>query len=579
MLDRNASRAWNGLATFGSCLALILASLDPQPARAQDNTQQPAPKDVAHSATPPLPTLEELEARHAKIGAIVIRNGNVFDTDDPKDDHALFRLANRLHVRTRPAVIAEQLLLKPGDTFSIRRLRESERILRKNRYLYDAHIVPTSYHDGSVDLEVRTRDVWTFKPSIQYGRSGGRNTTGVEIQESNVLGFGKEITAVRKHSVDRTTTELRYYDPNLFGSFDRLQLSYSQNSDGRQRQFYFERPFYSLDTHWSYLLSALDGTGTDARYDLGRIVDDFRHDQGRYIVGGGWSPGWRHGWVTRFNFGFESDRDRFAPGTDTLAAQQVPADKRLTYPFVGITWLQDDYEERRNENQIERTEDLYAGTYLQARIGNAQPAWGADRSAWLWSVAGGTSLESPLRRHTLVMTAAASGRLETGVGRNEIVTGEATYYWRAAPRQLFYMDLRGIATKDLDAETQVLLGGDNGLRGYPLRYQDGKANVLLTVEHRIFTRYYLFRLFHVGGAAFFDIGRSFGSGNARFGNQAALEGIDPNQGTLKDLGVGLRFGSSRSAFGNVIHVDLAFPLDGDPSIKRVQFLVQTKTSF
>ena len=45
------------------------------------------------------------------------------------------------------------------------------------------------------------------------------------------------------------------------------------------------------------------------------------------------------------------------------------------------------------------------------------------------------------------------------------------------------------------------------------------------------------------------------------------------------LGIGLRFGSSRSAFGNVIHVDLAFPLDGDRSIKKTQFVVETKSSF
>jgi len=29
----------------------------------------------------------------------------------------------------------------------------------------------------------------------------------------------------------------------------------------------------------------------------------------------------------------------------------------------------------------------------------------------------------------------------------------------------------------------------------------------------------------------------------------------------------------------VLHIDLAFPLDGDPSIKNVQLLVETKRSF
>jgi len=31
--------------------------------------------------------------------------------------------------------------------------------------------------------------------------------------------------------------------------------------------------------------------------------------------------------------------------------------------------------------------------------------------------------------------------------------------------------------------------------------------------------------------------------------------------------------------GNMLHIDLAFPLNGDPSSKDVQLLVETKRSF
>jgi hypothetical protein len=50
-------------------------------------------------------------------------------------------------------------------------------------------------------------------------------------------------------------------------------------------------------------------------------------------------------------------------------------------------------------------------------------------------------------------------------------------------------------------------------------------------------------------------------------------------GILRDVGFGLRFAMTRSGLGNVIHVDMAFPLDGDPTISRVQYLVTTKQSF
>jgi hypothetical protein len=41
----------------------------------------------------------------------------------------------------------------------------------------------------------------------------------------------------------------------------------------------------------------------------------------------------------------------------------------------------------------------------------------------------------------------------------------------------------------------------------------------------------------------------------------------------------LRIGNTRSGLGNVLHIDLAFPLNNIAGIQRVQFLVQTLQSF
>jgi outer membrane protein assembly factor BamA len=471
------------------------------------------------------------------------------------------------------------LLFKSGEPYSDRLIRESERILRRNRYLYDADIVPVDYHDGIVDLEVRTRDVWTLKTGINLGRSGGVNSGGFEIQESNLLGYGKEIAIASLKNVDRTSNEFRYYDPQLLGSRNRLFASYSDNSDGRRQEYWIDHPFYSLDSRWSANTNMLDWTRTDARYDLGQIVDEFRHHEERYELGGGWSLGMHGSWIERVNFGFNFLRDEFASTTTNLSATELPPNRTLAYPFIGFALLQDNYEERRNQNQIERTEDQYAGSYLQGSIGYAQPGFGADRTAWLWSLAGGTSIESLNRKHTVALTGTLSGRIENDAGQNLVGNGTAKYYWRVTERQLFFASLQATATDRLDADQQVLLGGDNGLRGYPLRYQDGATRALLTLEHRVFTKYYLFRLFHLGGAVFFDMGRTWGVGNSSFANTTWPPGVESQQGLLKDVGFGLRFGSSRSAFGNVLHVDLAFPLDGDPSIKNVQLVVEAKQSF
>jgi hemolysin activation/secretion protein len=131
------------------------------------------------------------------------------------------------------------------------------------------------------------------------------------------------------------------------------------------------------------------------------------------------------------------------------------------------------------------------------------------------------------------------------------------------------VSLSALATNNLDPELQVLLGGDNGLRGYPIRYQAGEHRVVLNVEQRFFTDWYPWRLLRVGWAVFADAGR--------------VSGQDPRAtppvGLLRDVGIGLRLTSPRAAGNRVVHIDLAFPLDGDPSIDTVQFVVETKRSF
>jgi hemolysin activation/secretion protein len=122
---------------------------------------------------------------------------------------------------------------------------------------------------------------------------------------------------------------------------------------------------------------------------------------------------------------------------------------------------------------------------------------------------------------------------------------------------------------NLDLDNPLELGGDNGLRGYPLRYQSADASVLFTIEERYFTDWYPFRLFRVGGAVFADIGRTWGDNPVGSGSI----------GWLKDVGFGLRIGPTRSGGHEVIHLDITFPLDGDPSIDKVQFLLEKKVSF
>ena len=172
-------------------------------------------------------------------------------------------------------------------------------------------------------------------------------------------------------------------------------------------------------------------------------------------------------------------------------------------------------------------------------------------------------------RQTLSFGVDTRGRLESGEIAGGTLTADARYYFRQSPRRLLFLNLSATAGSNLDADQQILLGGDNGLRGYPLRYQSGEGRWLFTAEQRLFTNWYPFQMFNVGGAVFYDMGASFGRDPLG----------TPSQGLLRDVGFGLRLGSARSALGNVLHIDVAYPLDGDSSVKKIQFLVETKKSF
>ncbi len=532
---------------------------------ASANTAAPA----AHRSAPPaLPSDADLERRGARIGRIIIRNRNIFNLHNPKDNHAIFRLANRLHRRTRRSLIRKQLLFYSGERFSAHLIDESARLLRTDPYFYDASIRPIRYHDGKVDILVTTRDVWTLNPGFDFSRSGGKSRTGVQLEDLNVLGTGTDLIVQHLHSVDRSESDISVSNGHLLDGWTTVSATYGNLSDGRMRQLIVNRPFYALETRHAGGLSLTDTTFDQPLYDLGQIVDRFsEHD--RQLQGYvGWSHGLVRGWSRRFSVGWTDDEHHFAPSSLWSGPTLLPVNRTFIYPWFEFDLVQDEYAKLHNHNQIHRTEDFDLGAYFTGRVGWAARGFGSSRTEVPFTFTTGDGYVLP-HGDTLLVSSSFSGRLLHGTLENGVLSAKLVNYTEQGPQWLLYSAVSATAGRRLTLDNQILLGGDNGLRGYPLRYQDGTARALFTVEERWFSNWYPLRLFRVGAAVFFDMGRSWG--RAPLGQ--------PSLGLLKDAGFGLRLGNARTAFGNVIHIDLAFPLDGGSNIKRVQFLVQTERQF
>ena len=515
------------------------------------------------------PDTKVLEAAGTLIGDVTIVNENIFDLDNPDEDRWLYRWANRLHVVTREEVIRQQLLFGTGDVFSERLLEETARILRSNRYLYDADVRIVSSSDGEVDIEVRSRDVWSLLPEIELSRSGGENRTAIGLEETNLFGRGQLLRAKHVSTVDRDSNRLDFEDNHLGGSWVSLFLRLADNSDGHSNTLSVVRPFHELDAHWSAGGILVDDERRTALYSLGEEAAEYIHERRYGTAFGGWSKGLQNGWVRRWNAGIVHDEHRFTDVAEpALPPGPIPADRELVYPFVSLEILEDSYETSSNTNYIGRTEDFFMGTRLAASIGFANENFGADRDAIVYSASINRGFGS-LQGRSLFLSASASGRDEDGRSANVISNLDIRYYSKQSDKRLFFVELSGSAGHNLDLDSTVRLGGQTGLRGYPLRYQGGDSKMLLTIEQRYFTDWYPFRLFRVGGAIFADVGRTWGDNPVG----------ERNYGWLKDVGFGLRLAPTRFSKDKIAHLDFAFPLDGDPSIDEVQVLLRTKRSF
>ncbi|MDX2459319.1 MAG: hypothetical protein QNM00_04435, partial [Gammaproteobacteria bacterium] len=217
---------------------------------------------------------------------------------------------------------------------------------------------------------------------------------------------------------------------------------------------------------------------------------------------------------------------------------------------------------------IKRTEDFLTCTRIAATLGWSDEDFGSDRDAALYWLSASRSF-GDLAKSAVLLSANASGRVESGDAVNALLSVRARFYKQQSDQRTFFTTISATYGDNLDLDNPVELGGGTGLRGYPLRYQTGDSKILLTVEQRYFWNWYPFRLFRVGGAIFADTGRTWGD------NPLGGESL----GWLSNVGFGLRLAPTRTGTRSIIHIDLAFPLDGDDSIDSVQFLIESKRSF
>lgn len=523
---------------------------------------------ASEPASLPLPSFAELEKSRATIGQIQITPNNVFDLSIDAENNPLYRLVNRLHVTTRPEVIAKVLLFKSGERVSRQKIEETERLLRASSVRYDVEIKPIALHDGIVDIEVSTRDAWSLDGTGNFSRAGGQNKTSFGVKERNLLGTGVSIGLAHTSNADRKGNELEIAYAQAFDGWTRINFERGQFNDGNRTSVIVDRPFYSLDTRFAARGAWGDDNRIDPIYNTGNVVSEYRRRQKAADVSAGFSPGLINGWTQRYVAGALLQDNTYLVEPGRVAPKPFPVGNDLRALFVRYDLIEDAFVKVKNYNLIERAEFLVVGFNARLQLTKSLTGMGSGRNDLLYAASIGDGYVFTSNQIFQVSAALERKIATTGMPMTQ---GRAVlkYYEPQAARSLLFASLAIDRLRGGGVADQLLIGGTYGLRGYPSRYQAGDQRWLLSVEKRAFTEWYPFRLVRVGGAAFFDVGRAWGGLNQ---NQE-------NPGTLANIGVGLRLALDRAAFANVLHIDLAVPLKRAPGLKSTQFNVKTEFSF
>lgn len=510
------------------------------------------PFSVATSS-PPVTLLSPDPYAGRPVEAIRIEPVNVFDQDVPGEDWWPFRAANRIHYKTREAVIRRELLTQPGQPWDPLSNIQSERNLRSLGLFRRADIRPVERPDGKLDLAVRTQDAWSTIVFFSAGTEGGEHFLSYGASERNLFGRGKQVSFAHKEEPRRRRTEYFYDDPRVLGTRVRLTPYYARTQHGDSFGTRAIRPFFALET--PYAAGAAWERTIDELIVFRDAAEHSKFVERRREVYGGWgvrlepdSP-----FVQRVEAGWWSQRHVFETTSETVQGT-LPADRELSGPLVGYSWTQPRYIKETYVDRMERVEDYNMGNELTAAAGYMARAFASDRDRAIYHILDQQGVYFEPGRFALAQVG-ATGRLAGSKPENTLLFTNINVFWKTGllVPQTWVAHLEANRGRNLDRENQIVLGGANGLRGYKNNSFTGSKSVLLNLENRMFLPGEYFHLVRFGATVFFDSGAV----------EDDRHGISLRR-FKSDIGVGLRIASTRSETGGVARIDVAYALNRGP---------------
>jgi hypothetical protein len=524
------------------------------------------------------------ECPHGRISYIFVDNRSIFDLAELGPDTRFrwaYRLANRLHIRTRKDFILDELLFQAGDCLEPQLLEETGRLLRAYPFIGQSDVFSIPQPDGSHHVNVYTQDEWTTRVDLGMRFDDGIRFTGLDVSEENLFGRGMLVRVFFREDREEQDLGLEFETPRLLGTRWDHRLSLGTTRNGRFFEEAIHYPFVGevgrvaarqsflwRETLFSYALpeqprrTHLLVPFLDERADLtvafrlgepGRLTvlglgasresiefRDFPEGM-EYVVGG--------------DFSLTEPGD--SAGIEAVRGQAVNRTANRVNAFLGQRNIR--FVQRRGLDSFKGIQDVQTGTELIVGLGRAPrliQEGGApirddlhtQASLFAGAVWGGWTINA-------LFSAEARQVYFPGGGRSEwedvFAEADVFVYWqpRGPGPHTLLARLSGAGGWSLTTPFQLTLGGRHAVRGYREEEFPGSLRLLLTLEDRIYLSWPAPELFDFGLSLFLDLGH-MQAGEVPFG-------ID--SGWQAALGGGIRFGLPPGTT-TMARVDLAIPL-------------------
>jgi hypothetical protein len=540
---------------------------------------------------------------HEVVEAILSSNGWVL-ADHPEEklfgelviiaepvfppDSRLGRPFNRFHITTQEEQIAREVLWEVGAPYEEDLVTETLRNLRRSVNFSVVAILPIESNEpGVVNILIVTRDTWSLRLSNEMDITDGvLNSLFVALTERNLAGRHKYISIRSYYAPSTVSIGPTYIDQRLFGSrfslSEDLGLIWNHQTgeyEGNTHFFQFSLPLYSIDSKWGFQITEshnfsisrlfVGGSQRQCGYDplneswdcdtqsFDNASEVVNYEIERRSLGVRElvlrSFGREHKNTLSFGHGVSSGSYALTSEiNDPIAALKfeedyLPYSEFINYLYLGYNYHQSHFETLRNLNTYAFSENVRTGLSAQTDMLLSPTLIGSDNNFINAQLSLGYTVSE--RDFYLGTRGEISGRLDLDTG--ELFDRRIAAFLHTATPQWgpFRIHLAGRAVFRSNRLTQGLsvLGGSNGLRGFPSGYFLGNSDVLghlefRTLPLRIWTQF-------IGMVLFFDGGTVFD------------ENMD-NRGFISDVGLGIRW-VIPEAQRIPIRFDYAFPISGE----------------